>query len=1166
MRTHILLFFQLLLLQPVVAQQQPANTYAIIVGISRYENEAIPSLQYAHRDAEAFAGYLRSHAGGNVPEKNLSVLIGEQATTAAVYMAMSNLMQKVQENDVVYFYFAGHGDMENITIYKLGFLLTYNTPPNNYINNSIRMEDVNNFANTLSAGKKAKVVLITDACHSGKLAGSDFRGNLLVGNQLRTATANEIRITSCGPLQVSNESEAWGGGRGVFSFYLVKGLIGFADQVKDGLVRLHEIKTFVDSALQHDPVLKSNNKVQSPVIPVSEAVKEFTLSRVDTVQMNRNVIIVSFAPPLAPADMPVELLMPDLFQFLGTQDLSKFSSLEQLAVADVQELPFLFLDRCIRYFQQKSITKKLSEKQLFQQQIEKATVLMEKMKAAPESVPAFHKELVLLLHTQTQQVINQYLAGSEAELERRRYYNAESSGFETYPLLLQLAMRLTEKDNFLYHAMEVNYLYFSAVARLVQLPLTPNQKPLLDEAFALLQKALAIEKEAAYIYNAIGTVYNYRGDLSHAIKNYVKAAAIAPDWALPYSNLMGVYLYKKDFGKAQQLFEKAQALQPGLQAVYVQAGILEENKKNYLLAEELHQKSIGMNSRHFLPFERLGLVYLTTTDYAKADTFFYEAAQRKKGYFFSPFASSLLAPSYPGIFTRPNLCSFDTTHISSNDVLAYFSWGMQYYRQNDVANAEKKWKQVVALDKKNPLVFHYLGKLYHEQKRMAEAELCFQYAVRYYLDEQALAGYADTLLRTTSDTAQATCFKENFTGARYKRSENHYFLAALYEAWNHFTEAEQQYRLLIQMDPWFIGPYKKLALLLEQLGRYTDAEAVFRSFETVSYEDFTHEMSAFYERVTKEFPADFNWHFRAGQFYHSYTRTVTKVFPEDRMRMFPDSDKPEYLVDEVRVSRSALPPVYLPGTGEPVYMAPELWQPYTLGIAHLLKADSLLGSNDATGADINDKLGDLYRGQGLPTFAAERFQKAVDLQPQNAGVRMKLVHMYDTTYQFTRALQHLDSLKSRGALNVTYTLLLAKYYMHKGDVAAAAVFLTDATKKHPYTGPRIYELYGRLYTLSGQYQQAIEPYQTWLAQEPDAAAVMYSMSRVYAQLKQKKKAWEWLQKALDAGFAYAWVLQFDPLMNELRKSTKWTQLLSKVKMKEYPPPANTYQRLPEAEQ
>lgn len=46
------------------------------------------------------------------------------------------------------------------------------------------------------------------------LAGKDNRGNLLVGEQLRLARGNEIRITSCGPDELSNEDERWAGGRG----------------------------------------------------------------------------------------------------------------------------------------------------------------------------------------------------------------------------------------------------------------------------------------------------------------------------------------------------------------------------------------------------------------------------------------------------------------------------------------------------------------------------------------------------------------------------------------------------------------------------------------------------------------------------------------------------------------------------------------------------------------------------------------------------------------------------------------------------------------------------------------------------------------------------------------------------------------------------------------
>ncbi|HYM92683.1 MAG TPA: caspase family protein, partial [Chitinophagaceae bacterium] len=159
-----------------------AHTYAVIVGISKYETTGITQLEYADKDARVFASYLESKAGGSVPADNIRLLLNENATFAAIYDAMNWLMETCQKDDVVYFYFSGHGDMENNTIYKLGFLLSYNTPRTNYINNAVRLEDLNNMANTLSVARKAKVVLITDACHSGNLAGNDFRGNFLVGD------------------------------------------------------------------------------------------------------------------------------------------------------------------------------------------------------------------------------------------------------------------------------------------------------------------------------------------------------------------------------------------------------------------------------------------------------------------------------------------------------------------------------------------------------------------------------------------------------------------------------------------------------------------------------------------------------------------------------------------------------------------------------------------------------------------------------------------------------------------------------------------------------------------------------------------------------------------------------------------------------------------------
>ena len=127
--------------------------------------------------------------------------------------AMDDIQEKCEAGDLVYFYFSGHGDIENKRIFKNGYLLSYNTPRFNYINSAVRIEDLNNFANTLSVQKNAKVILITDACHSGRLAGSSLSATALVAEQLKTVMHQEVRLSSCLPEEVSFEDRRWGGGR-----------------------------------------------------------------------------------------------------------------------------------------------------------------------------------------------------------------------------------------------------------------------------------------------------------------------------------------------------------------------------------------------------------------------------------------------------------------------------------------------------------------------------------------------------------------------------------------------------------------------------------------------------------------------------------------------------------------------------------------------------------------------------------------------------------------------------------------------------------------------------------------------------------------------------------------------------------------------------------------
>ncbi|MCB0535212.1 MAG: caspase family protein, partial [Saprospiraceae bacterium] len=199
----------------VEASAKAGTTYAIVVGISDYQDELITDLKYADRDAEAFANYLRSPAGGSLDADHLKVLINEQATMGQFAMDLTWLMEVAKAGDKVIIYFSGHGDVENKSVFEPGFLLCWDAPPKVYFSGgSISLANLKLIISSISVGNKADVLVITDACRSGKLSGSGIDGPHATAVNLAQQFANETKILSCQPDEFSIEGEQWGGGRG----------------------------------------------------------------------------------------------------------------------------------------------------------------------------------------------------------------------------------------------------------------------------------------------------------------------------------------------------------------------------------------------------------------------------------------------------------------------------------------------------------------------------------------------------------------------------------------------------------------------------------------------------------------------------------------------------------------------------------------------------------------------------------------------------------------------------------------------------------------------------------------------------------------------------------------------------------------------------------------
>lgn len=226
-------------------ENAPANTsvtvprgYALIVGIANYKNlPAKSQLEYSERDADSIYSILINPEGGNFRAENVHRLTGAKATLANLKQELEVWLPSVaQENDRVVIYFAGHGFVQAGRAY----LAPYDLDPNNIARTGYPMETLGNVAGSRIRAKWK--VLLTDSCHSGAIApdadAQQYNKSLLdLSRSMLSLTASRDR-------ERSFESANWGGGHGIFTYYVVKGLEGEADENNDGIVTADELADY----------------------------------------------------------------------------------------------------------------------------------------------------------------------------------------------------------------------------------------------------------------------------------------------------------------------------------------------------------------------------------------------------------------------------------------------------------------------------------------------------------------------------------------------------------------------------------------------------------------------------------------------------------------------------------------------------------------------------------------------------------------------------------------------------------------------------------------------------------------------------------------------------------------------------------------------------------
>ncbi len=117
----------------------------------------------------------------------------------------------------------------------------------------------------------------------------------------------------------------------------------------------------------------------------------------------------------------------------------------------------------------------------------------------------------------------------------------------------------------------------------------------------------------------------------------------------------------------------------------------------------------------------------------------------------------------------------------------------------------------------------------------------------------------------------------------------------------------------------------------------------------------------------------------------------------------------------------------------------------------------------------------------------------------------------------------------------------------------------EITKTEPTNGRGWYGL-GYAQHALGKYDKAVESY-TKAVEILRGPFAMYNLACAYARLSDKEKAFEWLNKAIDAGFTQAMQINSDPDLAALREDGRFKETLVKVDKAVHP-----CRYLPEARQ
>ncbi|MEC4815317.1 MAG: caspase domain-containing protein [Scytonema sp. PMC 1069.18] len=230
-----------------------AKLWVFLVGVNHYNDPNLPSLRYPALDSQGLGEALAKATQG-FPNKEV-ILHNDFAALSpnleTIRASLRKLVAQTRSQDTILLYFSGHGMLEQKT--QQAFLCLADTQKDNLLTTGLALQEL---LQILSASSAHQQLLCLDTCHSGDmvLVGSrDAQSNwspalnptpqvLEVLRKRASQSKGFCALLSCDQGQKSWEFPELG--HGVFTYYLMRGLLGEASD-SQGVIEADALYKYV---------------------------------------------------------------------------------------------------------------------------------------------------------------------------------------------------------------------------------------------------------------------------------------------------------------------------------------------------------------------------------------------------------------------------------------------------------------------------------------------------------------------------------------------------------------------------------------------------------------------------------------------------------------------------------------------------------------------------------------------------------------------------------------------------------------------------------------------------------------------------------------------------------------------------------------------------------